>query len=126
MDQLLIFYKDKMDKCKPIETHIVLSTNLTKNDGGPIVNSTLYKRMVGSLMLLNTTRCDLMCVVSLISRLIKLEKRILRYVVGTLVYDLWYTHSPDNTLIGYTDIDLQEDLMIGKTHMIMLFIWVQI
>ena len=126
MDQLLIFYRDRMDKCKPIETHITLGTNLTKNDDGPIINYTLYKRMVGSLMHLTTTRHDLMCVVSLISRLIKLEKRILRYVVGTLVYDLWYTHSPDNTLIGYTDIDLQEVLMIGKTHLVMLSIWVQI
>ena len=41
-----------MDKCKPAETPIALGTKLTKNDGGPIVNATLYKRMVGSLMYL--------------------------------------------------------------------------
>ena len=71
---LLIFYRDGMDKCKPTETHIALGTNLTKNDGGSTINSTLYKRMVGILMLLTTTRHDLMCVFSLIYILIKLEK----------------------------------------------------
>ena len=67
--------------------------------------------MVGSLMYLNPTRPDLMYVVSLISRFMespkdshsKVGKRILRYVAGTLEYGLWYTHTPNNTLTGYTD-----------------------
>ena len=33
----------------------------------------------------------------------KIGKRILRYVAGTLGYGIWYTHTPDNTLIGYND-----------------------
>ena len=57
-----------MDKCKPTKTPISLGTKLTKNDDGPPVKSTLYKRMVGSLMYLNATRHDLMYVDSLISR----------------------------------------------------------
>ena len=44
-----------MDKCKPIETPIALGTNLSKNDDGPKVNATLYKRMVGSLIYLDET-----------------------------------------------------------------------
>ena len=39
-----------------------------------------------------------------------LEKIILRYVVGTLGYGLWYTHTPDSTLTGYTDSDFEGSL----------------
>jgi hypothetical protein len=35
----------------------------------------------------------------------KMEKRIMRYVAGTLNFVLWYTHSDDNHLSGYTDSD---------------------
>ena len=40
----------------------------------------------------------------------KLEKIILRYVAGTLGYGLWYTHSPDNTLIGYVLSDFARSI----------------
>ena len=55
-----ILQRFRMDKCKPTETPIALGTKLTKNDDGPTVNATLYKRMVGSLMYLTTTRLYLM------------------------------------------------------------------
>ena len=63
-----------MDKCKLVETHIVLSTKLTKNDDGPIINATLFKRMVGILMYLTATRPDLMYDVSVISRFMESPK----------------------------------------------------
>ena len=64
-------------------------------------------------MYLTATRPDLMYVVSLISRFMespkdthqKVGKIIMRYVVGTLGYGLWYTHTLDNTLTRYTDND---------------------
>ena len=62
-----ILYRFIMDKCKWAETPIDLGTKLTKNDDGPKIDATLYKRMVGSLMYLNSTRVDLMYVISLIS-----------------------------------------------------------
>ena len=51
-----------MDKCKRVETPISLGTKLTKNDDGPTVNSTVYKRMVGILMYLTVTRPNLLYV----------------------------------------------------------------
>ena len=103
----------RMDKWKPSKTPISLGTKLTKDDDGPTVNSTLYKRMVHSLMYLIETRPDLMYVVSLISIFMespkesrwKFGKIILRYVAGKLGYGIWYTHTPVNTLIGYTNND---------------------
>ena len=69
-----ILQRLKMDKCKPTETPIPLGTKLTKNDDGTTINSTLYKRMVGNLIYLTTTRPDLMYVVSLISRFMESPK----------------------------------------------------
>ena len=68
-----ILQRFKMDKCKPAKTPIALGTKLTKNDDEPVVNNTLYKQMVGSLMYLTPTRPDLMYVISLISRFIPKE-----------------------------------------------------
>ena len=68
-------------------------------------------------MYLTTTRPYLMYVVSLIFEFMqspkdshwKVGKKIMRYVVGTLGYGLWYTHTPHNTLTGYTDSDSIND-----------------
>ena len=49
-----------MNNCKPISMPIIPSTKLRKNDEGAIVNSTLYKQLVGSLMYLIATRPDIM------------------------------------------------------------------
>jgi hypothetical protein len=56
----------------------------------------------------------------------KVGKRILRYVAGTLNYGLWYTTFKDYSLEGYTNNDFVGTLVIGKTHLVMLFIWVPI
>ena len=78
------------------KNYIYIYIYIKKNDDGPKVNSTLYKRMVGSFMYLTATRPDLMYDVSLISRFMespkdshwKVEKIIRRYVAGTLGYGL--------------------------------------
>ena len=67
-----------MDKCKLAETPIALGTKLTKNDDGPTVNATLYKRVVGILMYLIVTRPDLMYVISLISIFMSLPETLTR------------------------------------------------
>ena len=69
-----ILQRFRMDKCKPTETPIPLGTKLTKNDDEPIVNNTLYKQMVGSLMYLTATRPYLMYDVSLISIFMEFPK----------------------------------------------------
>ena len=39
-----------------------------------------------------------------------MAKQILRYVIGTLNFGLWYTQSDDNHLSGYTDSDFAGSL----------------
>ena len=64
-------------------------------------------------MYLTTTRLDIMYGESMISKFLdflqdsqwKVGKRILKNIVGTTDYGIWYSTSKDNFLIGYTDSD---------------------
>jgi hypothetical protein len=74
-----------------MHTPIATCTKLSKQDEGTTIDYTLYKRLVGSLMYLTTTRPNIMYAVNLISRFMenhkishwKVGKRILRYIAGT-------------------------------------------
>jgi hypothetical protein len=63
-----------MEECNPVETPIPLGTKLSKKDEGPIVDPTLYKILVGSLLYLTTTRPDIMYAASLVSRYMESPK----------------------------------------------------
>jgi hypothetical protein len=73
----------------------------------------MFKRLVGSLMYMTTTRPDIMYSVSLISRFMEspqnshwqVGKRILRYIAGTTGYGILYSKANNFGLIGYTDSD---------------------
>ena len=77
-----------MSNCKEAPTPVIIGLKLSKDDDGSTVDPTLFKRLVGSLMYLTTTRPDIMYGVILISRLMESPKdshwqvgiRILRYV----------------------------------------------
>ena len=107
-----------MDKCKPTNTPIVVGTRSSKDDVGTSPNSTLYKKLVGSLMYLTTTRPNIIFATSYISKFMQSPKdshwrdgkRILRYIVGTIIHGLWYTSSEDNVLIGYIDSDFANSI----------------
>jgi hypothetical protein len=108
-----ILKRFKMLTCKPTPTPIVTSLKLSKDDSGSNVDPTLFKRLVGSLMYLTTTRPNIMYGFSLISRFMeapkdshwKVGKRILRYVNGTRNFGISYSKTDEFELIGYTDSD---------------------
>jgi hypothetical protein len=99
--------------CKPAATPMETGIKLRKYDEGSYVDPTLYKRLVGSLMYLTTTRPHIMFAMSLISRFMETPKsthwqagkRILRYVARTTNFGIRYTSSLNFELIGYTDSD---------------------
>jgi hypothetical protein len=107
-----------MEDYNPTKTPIHLGTKLSKQDEVPIVDSTLYKSLVGIPLCLTATRSDIMYVANFVSRFMKSPKdshwkkvkRILRYVVGTLNFGLWYTRYEDNHLSGYTGSDFAGNL----------------
>ena len=107
-----------MDKCNLVHNPMVPRFKLTKNGDGVRIDSTFYKKIVGNLMYLTTTRLDVMFVVSLISRFmdcpIKLHfqsaKRILRYLKGTIDFGVLYEKGGNEELIAYTYSDYARDL----------------
>jgi hypothetical protein len=98
---------------KATSTPVITGLKLRKEDEGSKVDPALFKRMVGNLMYLTTTRPDIMYGVSLISRFMKTTKeshwkackRIMRYVNGTKYFGILYSTLEDFKLIGYTDSD---------------------
>lgn len=109
-----ILKKFEMDTCKLVPTSIVPGLKLSKNDNSPKVDSTMFKRLVGSLMYLTSTWPDLQYSMSLISRFMEeprethwqAGKRILRYISGTQDFGILYSVAPHIFhLIGYTDSD---------------------
>jgi len=57
-----------MGSSNSVKNPIIPGTRLSKDEAGDGIDTTMFKRAVGSLMYLTTTRPDLMYGVSLISR----------------------------------------------------------
>jgi hypothetical protein len=110
MDMLKRFM---MKNYKPTPTPIATEKKLDKEDVGPNVDPTLFKRLVGSLMYLTATRPYIMHVVSFIFKFMKspkdshwqVGKRILRYITKIAGYDILYSNTSNDFFIGYTVID---------------------
>ena len=102
-----------MHNNKPAPAPVFMGLKLSKEDCSSNVNMTLYKRMIGSLMYLTTTRPDIMSIVILVSSFMETPKeiygqavkRVLRYVNGTKQYGILYTATSDFRLVGYTASD---------------------
>lgn len=103
----------RMEECNAVSNPIVPGVKITKDENGVVVDSTIYKQLVGSLIYLTSTRPDLMYIVSLISRYMSqptelhfmAAKRVLRYVKGTIDYGILYKKKGCSVLTAYTDSD---------------------
>lgn len=87
---------------------------IDKDEGGELVDSTLFRSIIGELRYLVHTRPDITYSVGVLSRYMekptmlhyKAVKRILRYVKGTLDYGIVYSQGTGNYLLsGYSDSD---------------------
>nr|GEV92867.1 retrovirus-related Pol polyprotein from transposon TNT 1-94 [Tanacetum cinerariifolium] len=118
-----------MDKCNPVGTPIEHKVKPSKYDGGKAVDSTLFKSLVGSLRYLTCTRPDILFLVGLISRFmeepttkhLKIAKRILRYIKGTVDYGMFNSTSEDFKLVGYSDSDCVGSKYDGRSTSGFLF-----
>ena len=78
-----------------------------------LVDPTMYRRLIGSLMYLVHTRPDIYFTVNALSQFMDeprhrhwvAAKHVLRYLRGTIAYGLKYTSSGGVMLHGYTDSD---------------------
>jgi hypothetical protein len=80
-----------MEKCKPIKTLMPTNGHLDLDEGGKLVDQTLYRSMIGSLLYLTASRPDIMFIVCMCARFqanpkkahLRVVKRILRYLKHT-------------------------------------------
>jgi hypothetical protein len=93
----------------PIETKLKLLVDTSSE----LVDATLYKQIIGSLMYLTNTGPDICFAVNTLSQYLVEPRRVhlvdakhvMRYLKGTLEYGLCYTGDHDFRLYGYTDLD---------------------
>jgi hypothetical protein len=102
-----------MLECKAMNTPMETKLKLLVDTSSELVDATLYRQIIGSLMYLTNTRPDICFVVNTLSQYLVeprhvhlvAAKHVMRYLKGTLDFGLCYTGDHDFRLIGYTDSD---------------------
>ena len=87
-----------MTDCKSSPTPFLSGVKLEDGGETPLVDSTLYKQLVGRLLYLTHSRLNLSYAVGVVSRFMqelhelhwKAAKRILRYVQRTITFGIHY------------------------------------
>ncbi|KAK8936006.1 hypothetical protein KSP39_PZI013951 [Platanthera zijinensis] len=101
------------ESLKQVKTPMSASLKLGKDESGISVDQTMFRGMIGSLLYLSASRPDITFAVGMCARYqadpreshFKAVKHIFRYLLGTQHLGLWYPHSDDFTLHGYSDSD---------------------
>jgi hypothetical protein len=108
-----ILNKFGMKDAKPIKTPMGTNGHLDLDTGGKSVDQKVYRSMIGSLLYLCASRPDIMLSVCMCARFqadpkevhLRAVKRILRYLVHTPKFGLWYPKGSSFDLLGYSDAD---------------------
>jgi hypothetical protein len=108
-----ILTKFGMKDTKPIMTPMGTNGHLDLDTGGKSIDQKVYRSMIGSILYLCASRSDIMLSVCMCARFqadpkevhLRAVKRILRYIVHTPKFGLWYPKGSTFDLIGYSDAD---------------------
>jgi hypothetical protein len=108
-----ILTKFGMTDAKPIKTPMGTNGHLDLDTRGKSVDQKVYRSMIGSLLYLCASRPDIMLSVCMCARFqadpkkvhLRAVKRIMRYLVYTPKFGLWYSRGCTFDLIGYSDAD---------------------
>ena len=90
-----------------------MNGHLDLDTGGKSVDQNVYQSMIGSLLYLYASRLNIMHSVCMCARFqadpkevrLRSVKRIMRYLVYTSKFGLWYPKGSTFDLIGYFDAD---------------------
>jgi hypothetical protein len=102
-----------MKDVKPIKTPMGTNGHLDLDTGGKSVDQKVYRSMIGSLLYLCASRSDIMLSVCMCAKFqadpkevhLRAVKRIMRYLVYTPKFGLWYPKGSTFDLIGYSIAD---------------------
>ena len=114
-----------MMDCKSMSTPMTLNLKKLCSDESDLVDPTMYRQLIGSLMYLVNTRPDICFVVSTPSQYMHeprqihwvAAKHVLRYLHGIVGYGLRYSADNDMQLVGYTDSDWARSVKDRKTFL---------
>jgi hypothetical protein len=102
-----------MLECKPMNTPMEVKLKLLVDTSSDLIDATLYRQIIGSLMYLTNTRPDICFAVNTLSQFLVeprhvhlvAAKHVTTYLRGTMDYGLSYDGDHNFTLSGYTDAD---------------------
>jgi hypothetical protein len=108
-----ILKKFGMKNAKPIKTPMGTNGHLDLDIGGKSVDQKVYRSMIGSFLYLCASRSNIMLLVCMCAWFqanpkeihLRVVKRIMRYLVYTPKFGLWYPKGSTFDLIGYSDAD---------------------
>jgi hypothetical protein len=108
-----ILKKFGMKDGKPIKTPMGTNGHLDLDTGGKSIDQKVYRSMIGSLLYLCASQPDIMLSVCMCARFqanpkevhLRAVERIMRYLVYTAKFELWYPKGSTFDLIGYFDVD---------------------
>lgn len=117
-----ILSKFRIKDCKPVTTLAEVGMKFWSDLNREPVNPTLYNSLVRSLRYLTFTWLDIMYVVGLVSRYMETPKQD-HFIATKRIsrYGLFYKHSYDSKLVGYSDSDYMETWMIERALLDMHF-----
>ncbi|CAB4023016.1 Hypothetical predicted protein, partial [Paramuricea clavata] len=120
-----IIKKYDMENCKPVETHVNLSSKLVSAmEDSELFNKEEYQSAVVSLLYLSSaTRPDITFAVNNVAKFSAnptnehwtAVKRIFRYLKGTVNYGLLYSENASPDCVGFSDADWAGDLNDRKS-----------
>ncbi len=102
-----------MTRCKPISIPLDQNVKLSANEGNLVEDTTMYKRIIGSLIYMIITRLDLSYVVRVVSQFLQTPRkphldavrRILKYIKHILHCGIFYEAKSQLQVHGYTNAD---------------------
>ncbi|KAA3471116.1 laccase-2-like [Gossypium australe] len=104
---LKILSKFCMKNCKPASTHVAQREKLTSKGDFERVNEKGYRSLVGCLPYSTTSRPNIMFFVS--------NKKVLRYVKGTLSHGVKFIKIENLKLVGYSNSDWDRSIDYMKS-----------
>jgi hypothetical protein len=108
-----------MTSCKPISIPLEQNVKLSADEGYLVEDTTMYIRIVGSLIYMTITRLDLSYAVGVVSQFTQTPRKphldairhILRYIKHTLQCGIFYEAKSQLQVHGYTDVDWASNVL---------------
>ena len=112
-----------MLECKALATPMDSNLKLLTDDSSELVDVTLYRQIIGSLMYLTNTSPNICFGVNTLSQYLVqprqvhlvAAKHVMRYLKGTIDFGLYYDNRHEYRLYGYTDANWARSISDRKS-----------